>query len=94
MSEVQNIAPPVAVTPPGKSPSSIGNRLVSTDVATNGESPSAVLKSQTDLKPRTPSEALIRKSDGSTAVEVTISLGAGRTNTYEKSVRAAESSQK
>jgi hypothetical protein len=91
MSEVQRIAPPAAVIPPGKSLSSVGNKGVSTDVATHDGSP---WTASIDAKPRTPSETLVRKSDGSIAVEVTISLGAGKTNTYEKSAAAAESPQK
>jgi hypothetical protein len=69
MSQVDNISMPVAVIPSGSFVSSIGTRVAA---STPPIDPS-----------RTPNETLVHKVDGSSVVEVTISLGAGRTNTYE-----------
>lgn len=94
MSQIHSVTlMPVAASPPGNFTASIANRVASTDVAANGTSLSAT-SSQSDLKPRTPSETLVHKSDGSSAVEVTISWGGGQTSTYEKSANAAQSSHR
>jgi hypothetical protein len=83
MLEVHSVFPPGAIFPPGKANYSIGHRSASSSEGANGDSLPVALKPQTDSKP-TPNETTVRKSDGSSAVEVTISLGAGKTSTYEK----------
>jgi hypothetical protein len=90
MFEVQSIAPPAAVISRGETLISFGNNDVSTAVATHDGFP---WTASIDPDTRTPGEMLIRKSDGSIAVEVTTSLGTGKTNAFDTSA-AAESPQK
>jgi len=94
MSQIHSVTlMPVAVSPPGNFTASIGNRVASTSVGASG-GPLSATSSQPDSKPITPSEAVVHKSDGSSAVEVTISWGGGQTSTYEKSANAEQGSHR
>jgi hypothetical protein len=82
--QVHNIAPAIA---PEKSFSRAGCRVVSTDVDANRGFVTAEPTSQIDPV-RSLSEMLVRQSDDSSMVLVTVGFGAGKTNTYENSIDA------